>query len=230
MPCAILRGKAAVKADGDINGLHQRARTCGEATTPHLLSSCVLAFSGWLIYLVAHDVLIFFTRECYSHRFAATGLDAYAKHSLKKLSVRGAPPLPPSTVFTAADGQSLTLESLRGKTVLVNVWATWCPPCIKEMPSLDRLQVLRGGDDFQVVTISIDRTISEPAKFFADNGIDTLTPWHDGSYGIPGELILRGYPTSVIYNPSGREIAVLEGEAEWDSPEALALVDYLRGR
>jgi len=157
----------------------------------------------------------------------ATGLDVYAKDSLKKLTVREAPPLPPTTVFETANGDSFTLEDLRGKTVLVNIWATWCPPCIAEMPSLDRLQDLRGSEDFQVVTISIDRTKYEPAKFFADNEIKNLSPWHDGSYGIPGNLKLRGYPTTVIYSPQGREIAILEGEAEWDSPEALALIDYL---
>lgn len=157
----------------------------------------------------------------------ATGLDLYAKDSLKKLTVRETSPLPPTTVFSTADGRTFTLEELRGKTVLVNVWATWCAPCIKEMPSLDRLQNMRGGGDFEVVTISIDRTKYEPAKFFADNNIENLTPWHDGSYGIPGNLQLRGYPTTVIYNPEGREVATLEGEAEWDSPEALALIDYL---
>jgi len=138
--------------------------------------------------------------------------------------------LPPTTKFTSADGREFTLEELRGKTVLVNIWATWCPPCIKEMPSLDRLQALRGGEDFEVVTISIDRTHFEPAKFFMDNNIKNLAPWHDGSFGIPGNLQLRGYPTTVIYNPNGREIAILEGEAEWDSEEALALVDYLTGK
>jgi len=157
----------------------------------------------------------------------ATGLDVYAKDSLKKLTVRETPPLPPTTIFSSADEQTFTLEELRGKTVLVNVWATWCAPCLAEMPSLDRLQGQRGGDDFQVVTISIDRTKYEPAKFFNDNGIKNLSPWHDGSYGIPGNLQLRGYPTTIIYNPQGREVAILEGEAEWDSPEALALVDYL---
>jgi len=140
------------------------------------------------------------------------------------------PPLPPKTKFTTADGQTLTLESLRGKVVLVNIWATWCPPCIKELPSLDRLQASRGGEDFQVVTISIDKTKSEPANYFSKHGIVNLTPWHDGTFGIPGELALRGYPTTVIYSPAGREIAILAGEAEWDSPEALSLIDHLMSR
>lgn len=157
----------------------------------------------------------------------ATGLDLYAKDSLKKLTSRENPPLPPITIFQTVDDRKLKLEDLRGKTVLLNVWATWCAPCIKEMPSLDRLQDLRGGDDFEVITISIDRTKYEPAKFFADNDIKNLSPWHDGSFGIPGNLQLRGYPTTLIYNPEGREIAMMEGDAEWDSPEALALIDYL---
>jgi len=133
----------------------------------------------------------------------------------------------PTTIFQTAGDSQLQLSELRGKTVVLNVWATWCPPCVKEMPSLDRLQKLRGGDDFEVITISIDRTKYEPSKFFQDNDIENLKPWHDGSFGIPGNLQLRGYPTTLIYSPEGREIAILEGEAEWDSPEALSLVDYL---
>lgn len=172
-------------------------------------------------------VVFVFVQSC---QRPATGLDVYAVNSLKKLTVREAPPLPPTTIFTTVDERTLKLEDLRGKIVVLNVWATWCPPCIKEMPSLDRLQALRGGADFEVITISIDRTTYEPAKFFADNGIQNLEPWHDGSYGIPGNLQLRGYPTTVIYNKQGREIAILEGEAEWDSPEAMALVDYLLGQ
>jgi len=81
-----------------------------------------------------------------------------------------------------------------GKVVLVNIWFTACPPCIKEMPSLDRLQTLRGGDDFQVVTISVDRTNDLPSKFFEDNDIENLAPWHDGTYGITGNLNIRGFP------------------------------------
>jgi len=130
----------------------------------------------------------------------------------------------------SADGEELVLSDLKGKVVVLNIWATWCPPCVKEMPSLDRLQDLRGGETFEVITISLDRTKYEPAKFFADNGIENLVPYHDGSFGIPGQLRLYGYPSTLIYNAEGREIALLQGEAEWDSEEALALVDYLLGQ
>jgi len=172
-------------------------------------------------------VVFVFVQSC---QRPATGLDAYAKDSLKKLTVREAPFPAPVTRFTTVDGQALTLEQLHGKVVLVNIWFTACPPCIKEMPSLDRLQTLRGGDDFQVVTISVDRTNDLPSKFFEDNDIENLAPWHDGTYGITGNLNIRGFPTTVIYDARGDETAFLEGDAEWDSPEALTLVDYLIAR
>ena len=156
-----------------------------------------------------------------------TALDAYAQDSVKKVRARTAPPSQPSTVFETADGRELSLKDLRGKVILVNLWGTWCAPCIKEMPSLDRLQALRGGESFEVVTIAVERTPHEPAKFFADNDIENLIPWHDGTHGIPGNLRLLGFPSTVIYNADGREIAFLEGDAEWDSPEALRLIDYL---
>ena len=159
-----------------------------------------------------------------------TGLDRYAVKSFRKLDVREAPPGLPGTVFTTVDGQKLSLADKRGKIIVLNVWATWCPPCIKEMPSLDRLQALRGGNDLEVITISIDRTHYEPAKFFKDNDIENLTAWHDGSFGLPGNLRLKGYPTTLIYGRQGNEVAYLEGDAEWDSEEALALVDYLKGQ
>ena len=181
------------------------------------------------IFLLAglFGVVFVFVQSCQA---PATGLDAYAKHSLKKLTAREAPPRQPNTTYLTADGQELTLEQLRGKVVLVNVWGTWCAPCIKEMPSLDRLQGLRGGEDFEVVTISIDRTNEEAAKFFTENDITNLKPWHDGTYGVTGQLIIRGFPSTVLYDRSGGEVGFFEGDAEWDSPEALALVDYLLAR
>lgn len=121
----------------------------------------------------------------------------------------------------------MTLADFRGKVILVNVWATWCPPCIAEMPTLNDLQAQRGSEDFEVVIVSLDRTAEEAAEWLQKNNIDHLTAWHDGSYNLSAKLKLPGLPTSVIYNRQGREVARLSGEADWTSPEALALIDSL---
>lgn len=158
-----------------------------------------------------------------------TGLDRFAVKSLQKLTVLDAPPPQPSLTFKSAKDGEVSLADYQGKVMVLNAWATWCPPCVAEMPSLNRLQKLRGGNDFQVVTISLDNTPDKIAEFFEKNGIDLLPDWHDGTYEINGKLRLPGLPTTVIYDRNGREIARLAGEAEWDSPEALALIDHLTG-
>lgn len=156
-----------------------------------------------------------------------TGIDRFGKGSLQGLTVLEAPPVQPSLTFTSIKSGDVSLQNYRGKVVLFNAWATWCPPCVAEMPSLDRLQKLRGGDNFQVVTVSLDNKKEQIPAFFEKNNITNLPDWHDGSYEINGLLRLPGLPTSILYDRQGREVARLAGEAEWDSPEALALIDYL---
>lgn len=156
-----------------------------------------------------------------------TGVERYAVASLSKLTVLETPPPQPSLTFTSPSGEEMTFSDYRGQVVLVNAWATWCPPCVAEMPSLNRLQEMRGGEDFQVVTISLDNTKDKITEFFDNNEIDALPKWHDGTYEINGRLRLPGLPTTVIYDRNGRELARLAGEAEWDSAEALALIDYI---
>jgi len=121
----------------------------------------------------------------------------------------------------------MRLSEYKGKVILVNIWATWCAPCIAEMPMLDDLQAEKGSNSFEVVTISLDRMPEEAAIWFDKNGIDNLPLWHDRTYGISGKLNLPGLPTSIFYNRQGREIARIPGEVDWSSAEALALVDYL---
>ena len=159
-----------------------------------------------------------------------TDLDLYAKNSLKRLTVLDNAPAQPNMEFETVDGQTMRLSDYQGQVVLLNVWATWCAPCIKEMPSLSRLQEMRGSPDFQVVTVSLDRTAEEAADWLTDKNITNLTPWHDGSFNLSAAVNAPGLPVTIIYNRQGREMARLNGDAEWDSAEALALVDYLAGR
>jgi len=154
-----------------------------------------------------------------------TGLDQYAKQSLKRLTILEKPPAQPRLSFQTASGHKMTLQDYKGQVILLNVWATWCAPCIAEMPTLNRLQDLRKGPGFQVVTISLDRTAQEAANWFKDNAITSLTPFHDSSFALPSHLQVPGLPVSILYDKMGREIARLSGEAVWDSPEALELIN-----
>ena len=158
-----------------------------------------------------------------------TDLELYAKNSLKRLTVLDNPPAQPSAQFRTATDELMRLSDYRGQVVLLNVWATWCAPCIKEMPSLSRLQSLRGSPDFQVVTVSLDRTAEEAADWLLEKDLTNITPWHDKSFNLNVAVKAPGLPMSVFYSADGRELARLPGDAEWDSEEALALVDYLVG-
>lgn len=156
-----------------------------------------------------------------------TSLERYGVDSLKRLTELDSPPPQPRLIFESFDGQTMTLSDYKGQVVLLNVWATWCAPCLKEMPSLSNLQSLRGGPKFQVVTVSLDRIAEEPKLWLEEKDITNLTPWHDKSFSMNVAVKAPGLPMSVLYDERGREIARLPGDAQWDSKEALALIDYL---
>lgn len=138
-----------------------------------------------------------------------------------------APPDQPRMNFATFNGTQMKLSDYEGKIILLNVWATWCAPCIAEMPTLDRLQMAMGDENFEVITISMDRTANDAKLWFEENVISALTPWHDTTYSISGKLRLPGLPTSLLYDVDGREIARLPGEADWSSSEAKSLISYL---
>ncbi|MFH1344106.1 MAG: TlpA disulfide reductase family protein [Pseudomonadota bacterium] len=126
--------------------------------------------------------------------------------------------------FEQADGQPRSLADFRGKVVLLNIWATWCVPCRKEMPTLDRLQAKLGGADFEVVALSIDRHMDAVRKFFTEVGIQKLAMYLDSTAKATRELGAVGLPTTLLLDREGREIGRLIGPAEWDSPEITALI------
>lgn len=136
------------------------------------------------------------------------------------------PPRPvPELVFKDAEGRSLRLADFRGRVVLLNIWATWCVSCRKEMPTLDRLQATLGGPDFEVVALSIDRGGSEVVRRFYDEiGVKGLKIYLDESGASFDALGAVGLPTSLLVDREGREIGRLVGPAVWDSDEAIALI------
>ena len=117
---------------------------------------------------------------------------------------------------------------LTEKFVLLNVWATWCPPCVEEMPSLDRLQAALGGPHFEVVALSLDQGgIAAVEQFFAAHDIDHLEIYLDEAGGKAfQDYRLAALPTSLLLLPDGRTVGTLAGPAQWDSAEAKALVRF----
>lgn len=128
--------------------------------------------------------------------------------------------------FTDADGKPLTLAVFKGKTVLLNLWATWCAPCRKEMPDLDRLQRDLGSDTFEVVALSLDRGGAAASKAFLDKiGIKNLKLYVDDTGRASAPLKIIGMPTTLLIDPEGREIGRLIGPAPWDGEAAKKLIE-----
>jgi thiol-disulfide isomerase/thioredoxin len=148
----------------------------------------------------------------------------YATGEMRQLEFLEAPPPRPATAFVDGEGNTVTLADYEGQVILVNLWATWCGPCIVEMPELDQLQGDLGGEDFQVVTISLDRSIEEPREFYAENGIEHLPLLHENTFGIAAEAQARGLPMTILYNRRGMEIARMPRDAHWASEDAYAFI------
>ena len=135
----------------------------------------------------------------------------------------------PELTFNGPDGKPVTLASFKGKTVLVNLWATWCVPCRKEMPSLDKLQAKLGGADFEVVAVNVDTArLDRPKAFLKDIGVTNLAFYADPTGDVMQQLKtegqLLGLPTTLLVERSGCEIGTMAGPAEWASPDAEQLV------
>jgi thiol-disulfide isomerase/thioredoxin len=141
----------------------------------------------------------------------------------------------PDLAFKDAKGRDLRLADWRGRTVLLNLWATWCVPCRREMPALDSLQALLGGADFEVVAVNIDtRNPQKPLTFIKDVAIAHLAYYSDPSARVFEELKTAGkafgMPTTVIVDPSGCEIGAMAGPAEWASDDGVKLVSAALAR
>ena len=141
------------------------------------------------------------------------GLENFRRHAEPKDA--------PALAFTDAAGTAMTLEAFEGRWTLLNSWATWCAPCLEEMPSLDRLQAALGSDRFRVVALSVDRTDRAEVQGWLDRlGVKNLPLYIDQSGQAAFAFRSPGLPTTVLLDPQGREVARLVGPAEWDSEQA----------
>jgi len=145
------------------------------------------------------------------------------------LTMATAPLRLPDLAFEDADGKPRKLSDWRGKTVLVNLWATWCVPCRKEMPALDSLQTKLGGRDFEVVAINIDtRDPEKPKNFLKEANLTKLGYFTDTKAKVFQDLKnigkALGMPTSILVDGQGCELGTIAGPAEWASDDAIALI------
>lgn len=127
--------------------------------------------------------------------------------------------------FNGPDGTEMTLSDLKGKVVLLNLWATWCGPCREEMPHLNALQEELGSDQFEVVALSVDRGSPEKSQKFLDEvGAKALRFYHDPTAKSGFAFMAIGMPTTLLIDREGREIGRLVGPAEWHSQDAKDLI------
>jgi thiol-disulfide isomerase/thioredoxin len=152
-----------------------------------------------------------------------------ARGEVAALTVAEKPARLPELAFQGADGRQVGLKDWRGRFVLLNLWATWCVPCRKEMPALDALEGRLGGQDFQVVAVNIDTRDPGKAKaWLKDVGIHRLAYYADPQAKVFQDLkgVGRafGMPTTLLIDPEGCEIANLAGPAEWASDDAVTFV------
>lgn len=167
--------------------------------------------------------------QCRGTEALASRLKPLAKGEIAALQVAGQPRPATPLSFQNAKGEPVTLEAFRGRAIVLNLWATWCAPCRKEMPALDELQAKLGSADFEVVAVNIDtRNFEKPKQFLAEIKVEKLGYYADPTARIFQDLKAAGrafgMPTTLVIDRNGCELAWLAGPAEWASHDALAFV------
>jgi thiol-disulfide isomerase/thioredoxin len=194
------------------------------------------AVAGAFVYAKAPsgDNLAQTANRCSGLEAQATAAADFAKGDVAAMGAAEPKPMD-AIAFMDAAGAPKTLADFKGKTVLLNLWATWCAPCREEMPALDALQAAKGGDDFEVVALNLDRgTDSKPQDFYAETGIKDLALYRDGTLksfnDLKGQGLVLGLPVTMLINADGCLLSVMNGPAHWSGPDALAFVDGVLAR
>jgi thiol-disulfide isomerase/thioredoxin len=151
--------------------------------------------------------------------------------SVEKFTARDDGAAAPAISFEDGERRHLTLADFHGQVVLVNFWATWCLPCIRELPSLDRLQERLKPSGVKIIALSLDRGGAEAVKrFYAENDIRHLDVYVDPTMEAQEAFKIPGLPTSVLIDRNGRDRGRLIGPADWDDAKAAELVLSASGR
>ena len=156
----------------------------------------------------------------------AADVAALRDGDMKKLTLHDAPVVLPDVILLDIEDGEHKLAEYAGKWVVLNFYATWCAPCRREMPSLDRLQAAMPA--IAVVPVATGRNAVEGLKrFFDETGVVNLPILRDPTSELAHGMAILGLPVTVILNPEGQEVARLIGDAEWDSPSAIAVLKAL---
>ena len=154
---------------------------------------------------------------------SAAGLPPRPSSELAPFEWHDEPRALPELTFATVGGEAVTLADLQGQMVLINLWATWCAPCLREMPMLDRLAQAVAGPSFAVIALNQDRTgLEAAAPYWDDKGFAALTLYLDNGLTAGRAIKPTGLPLTLLIDREGREVARLAGIAEWDDPEVIA--------
>jgi thiol-disulfide isomerase/thioredoxin len=167
--------------------------------------------------------------DCASTVALAQKIAPLATGEVAALTMTSKPMMMPDLAFDDGNGNAKKLSDWKGRTVLLNLWATWCVPCRKEMPALERLEAKMGSEKFQVVAVNIDtRDPEKPKNFLKEANLTKLGNFSDAKAKVFQDLksigLALGMPTSVLIDAKGCQIANMAGPAEWDSDDAVKLI------
>ena len=152
-------------------------------------------------------------------------LEEFKVGEMKKLILHESPKEVSEEIFYTFNSDPLILKSFSGSLTLINFWATWCAPCLEEMPSLSNLQTIKGGKNFKVVTIATMRNSPKSVEnFFKKTSIENLTKYQDPKGKLARSLKIAGLPLTILLSKDNKEVARFIGDADWSSPQALNMI------
>ena len=157
-------------------------------------------------------------------------LDAAAQGGVAAMRPVSEPKQFSALTFNDGDAKPISLAAFKGKTILLNLWATWCVPCRAEMPALDALQAQSGSGEFEVVAVNVDNDGAEKAKAFLEQvQIKSLKSYGDPTMGLFNNLkregLALGLPVSLLIGPDGCLLSAMNGPAAWGGTDAKKLID-----
>ena len=154
-------------------------------------------------------------------------LHKFATGDLNKLVVLAPTPAQPNRQFSSPEGGVKSLQDFRGQVVILNVWATWCVPCVAEIPSLDQLQSEYGSLGLKIVAVSMDRHRIEAESFYKTANVQSLKLYHDSELAMGADVGVQSLPISIFYDRGGQEIARIAGEVDWQSQDVKIFLSHI---